>query len=40
MWKFDEVEIAGILSKVERVKSLISVALTCDLLYFEGKEGP
>ncbi|MCJ1378973.1 hypothetical protein MMC17_002072 [Xylographa soralifera] len=32
MWKFDKVEIVGILSKIERVKSLISVALTSDLL--------
>ena len=32
MWKFDKVEIAKILSKIERVKSLISVALTNDLL--------
>ena len=32
MWKFDKVEINGILSKFERLKSLISVALTNDLL--------
>ncbi|MCJ1402435.1 hypothetical protein MMC11_005655 [Xylographa trunciseda] len=31
MWKFDKVEIMGILSKIERLKSLISVALTNDL---------
>ncbi|MCJ1282267.1 hypothetical protein MMC26_001590 [Xylographa opegraphella] len=32
LWKFDKVEIAGILSKIERIKSLINVALTNDLL--------
>ncbi|MCJ1392629.1 hypothetical protein MMC18_005499 [Xylographa bjoerkii] len=31
MWKFDKVEIIGILSKIERLKTLINVALTNDL---------
>ncbi|MCJ1478158.1 hypothetical protein MMC13_006834 [Lambiella insularis] len=31
MWKFDKVEVAEILSKIERLKSLINLALTNDL---------
>ena len=31
-WKFDKVEVTNILSKIERIKTLVTLALTNDLL--------